>query len=306
VTVTVPVTNQPPVAKFTSSVTGASVGFDGSSSTDDGTITSYAWDFGDGSTGTGVSPSHTYTVSGTYTVALTVTDNGGLTNKVTHPVTVTVTASTLASDSFARTASNGWGTADVGGAWTLVGTKSNFTVSSGTGQIRMGAAAAGPSIFLGSVSSTSTDVTTTFTTDKVPTGGGVFVSVVGRHITGVGDYRGVVNLLPSGAVAVSIQRTDAAGNATVVAKQVTVPGLTYSPGTQLRAEFQVSGTSPSQMGFKAWAASGTAPSNWQVTASDSTAALQAAGGLGLVSYLSASSTNAPVVASFSQLLAVKP
>ena len=35
------------------------------------------WDFGDGSTGSGVAPTHTYTSSNTYTVTLTVTDNDG-------------------------------------------------------------------------------------------------------------------------------------------------------------------------------------------------------------------------------------
>jgi VCBS repeat-containing protein len=54
--------------------------FDGSGSSDvDGTITSYAWDFGDGNFGTGLNPPHTYTAVGNYTVVLTVTDDGGAT-----------------------------------------------------------------------------------------------------------------------------------------------------------------------------------------------------------------------------------
>ena len=57
------------------------VQFDGSGSTDpDGSIVSYAWDFGDGNTGTGVNPSHTYAAAGTYDVQLTVTDDSGDTN----------------------------------------------------------------------------------------------------------------------------------------------------------------------------------------------------------------------------------
>jgi PKD repeat protein len=44
----------------------------------DGNIASYSWDFGDGNTGTGVGPVHTYNAPGNYTVKVTVVDNDGL------------------------------------------------------------------------------------------------------------------------------------------------------------------------------------------------------------------------------------
>jgi len=53
----------------------------------DGTITSYAWIFGDGASGTGSLPVHDYAKAGTYSVRLTVTDDGGLTGSITQPVT---------------------------------------------------------------------------------------------------------------------------------------------------------------------------------------------------------------------------
>ena len=86
--VTVAVPNRAPTAAFTSGVTDLSVAVDAGTSSDPeaGALT-YAWDFGDGATGTGVTASHTYASAGTYTVALTVTDNGGLTDTVTHDVT---------------------------------------------------------------------------------------------------------------------------------------------------------------------------------------------------------------------------
>ena len=58
------------------SVVGDSIAFDGSASSDpDGTITTYAWEFGDGDTDTGAMVSHAYTALGLYTVTLCVTDD---------------------------------------------------------------------------------------------------------------------------------------------------------------------------------------------------------------------------------------
>ncbi len=69
--------------------TGFPLDFDGSGSIDfDGTIVSYQWDFGDGSMGTGVSPSHTYTAAGGYTATLTVTDDLGAQDSDTATVSV--------------------------------------------------------------------------------------------------------------------------------------------------------------------------------------------------------------------------
>ena len=55
----------------------------------DGTIETYSWDFGDGETGSGFSPSHTYADPGEYTATLTVTDDGGATDTDTVMVTAT-------------------------------------------------------------------------------------------------------------------------------------------------------------------------------------------------------------------------
>ncbi len=82
--------NAAPAASFTSTATGLAVAVDGSASTDpDGTIASYAWDFGDGTTAAGTKASRTYAAAGTYTVKLTVTDDKGATGTKSTPVTVT-------------------------------------------------------------------------------------------------------------------------------------------------------------------------------------------------------------------------
>ena len=74
---------EPPVASFTYSPSAPEVGetvtFDAGNSYDpDGEITNYAWDFGDGTNGTGVTATHSYASASPYSVKLTVTDNDGL------------------------------------------------------------------------------------------------------------------------------------------------------------------------------------------------------------------------------------
>jgi PKD repeat protein len=69
--------------------TGQAVSFNGGGSSDpNGSTLTYAWTFGDGSTGSGVSPTHTYTTAQTYTATLTVTDTYGLTGSSTATVTI--------------------------------------------------------------------------------------------------------------------------------------------------------------------------------------------------------------------------
>ena len=88
---TVAPSNTAPTANFTSAVNGLTVAFT-DTSTDpqgNGTIASHSWNFGDGTTSTATNPSKTYGAAGSYTVSLTVTDNGGLSNTKSASVTVT-------------------------------------------------------------------------------------------------------------------------------------------------------------------------------------------------------------------------
>ena len=87
-------TNQAPTASITASPTSGdaplSVSFNASGSNDpDGSIVSYYWNFGDGTSGTGVTAGHTYNNSGNYTVSLTVTDDDGATDSSSRLIQVT-------------------------------------------------------------------------------------------------------------------------------------------------------------------------------------------------------------------------
>ncbi|MEZ4695553.1 MAG: PKD domain-containing protein [Rhodothermales bacterium] len=85
--------NEQPAANFTATpLTGSApllVSMDASTSTDpDGTIVSYAWNFGDGVNGTGVTATHTYSTPGTYNLRLEVVDDGGARSFAVATVTV--------------------------------------------------------------------------------------------------------------------------------------------------------------------------------------------------------------------------
>jgi hypothetical protein len=78
-----PAIDQPPAASFTSSCPHGKCTFDASGSTDDHGISSYTWNFGDGSAMTSgqslVKVAHTYTAAGNYVATLTVKDTAGQT-----------------------------------------------------------------------------------------------------------------------------------------------------------------------------------------------------------------------------------
>ncbi|MEQ9264433.1 MAG: PKD domain-containing protein [Balneolaceae bacterium] len=84
--------NIPPVANANGPYNGTTTGpvnFSSAGSSDsDGTITSYSWTFGDGNSSTLANPSHTYAADGSYSVSLTVTDNGGATSNDVTTATI--------------------------------------------------------------------------------------------------------------------------------------------------------------------------------------------------------------------------
>ncbi len=138
-------TNIPPVARLTATPTTGpaplTVSFDGSTSSDsDGTIATYAWQFGDGATASGKTATHVYSL-GTFTATLTVTDNLGATNSITTTITSTAPATGLREGGFETPnvgPAGNWFSfqyGPLGSAWSFVGgggiaaNVSGFTVS---------------------------------------------------------------------------------------------------------------------------------------------------------------------------------
>jgi PKD repeat protein len=304
-----PPPNSPPTAAFTSSVTNLTATFDGRGSSDpDGPIASYSWNFGDSTpAGSGAQPSHTYATAGTYDVTLTVTDGANATDTETAQVTDTDPPPgpvDFVVDNFGRTVANGLGTADTGGAWSVAGTAANFAVNNGSGAITLPSTGQTRSAWLGSTTRTDTDLRLTLSLDKVPTGSGAYLDVVGRRVSTNNEYRARMVMASTGRITVQLTALKGTGTPVAVATAVTLPAtITYSAGSQLNVRMQVTGTNPTTVRLKVWPATQAEPTAWQTTGTDTFAALQSPGAVGITNYLSSSVTNAPVVVRMDALTA---
>jgi PKD repeat protein len=288
--------NEPPVAAFTATPTGLAVAVDAAGSADaDGRVASYAWDFGDGDTAEGVTASHTYAAGGTYPVTLTVTDDSGESRSTTQDVTVAAPAvEVVASDTFAREVSGGWGSADVGGDWTVAAGGTRQSVTPGVGEFRLDAAGHNTGSYLGGLSRTDANVLTTFSLSTMPTGNGTYVYVTGRRVGTGQEYRVRVRVLADGRVALALSRL-AGGTETFPGGEIVVPGLVYAPGAALNVRVQVSGTGTTAIAATVWLAGDVEPTAPQLTRTDTTAELQAPGGVGLLAHRPGGTTVATAV-----------
>jgi PKD repeat protein len=286
--------NKAPVASFTAAASGLAVAVNGSASSDsDGSVASYAWTFGDGGTATGATATRTYAAAGTYTVTLTVTDDDGATHAVTKQVTVSgpvapPVSGVIAKDAFDRSVASGWGTAATGGAWTIGGGSAGASVTAGAG-LAVTAKGQTRSMALSGATSTSSDTTFSFTVDQAPTAGGQYVAAVGRQV-GAENYNGRVWVQSNGVLQVQLRRGD------TILKTVNL-AATYTPGDTVHVRFQVAGSGTTTLGISAWT-TGTQPASWNLTTTDTTASLQAAGSVGLGTYVSASAAAASTTFSF--------
>ena len=137
--VSITAVDDPPVADAGgpyAAMSGEAITFDGSQSYDpEGETLSYSWDFGDGSSGSGVAPTHSYSAGGTYTATLIVNDG----NADSAPATASVSVSQTNIAPVADTGGPYYGTEDVpvvfngGGSYDLNGDALTYAWTFGDG-----------------------------------------------------------------------------------------------------------------------------------------------------------------------------
>ncbi len=288
VTVTAPVPNVPPHAEFTATPTGLDLAVDSNASSDpDGSILFRSWDFGDGGTATGTTANHTYAADGTYTVTLTVTDNDGDIGTASQEVDVAAPVGDveLARDEFSRVGANGWGTADLGGAWTVTGNASTYSVNGSAGRIAIGVGQT-RNTSLGTIgASADVDSVIDLSLEQGPAGSGVYLTSLARRV-GTNEYRFRVRVLPTET---TLQLSRVVGGTTTILTNVSLPGVVYTAGAPMHLRFRVIGSGTTSLSGKFWFGAAAEPAGWMIQASDTTGTVVAPGRVGLETYVSGTS-----------------
>ena len=289
---------------------GATIQFDGSGSTDpDGHLPlRYQWDFGDGTSGSGVAPFHAYVSGGTYTATLTVTDALGAAG-VPVSTTATVTAATtdLVRDAFSRTGGPGWGTADAGGLWRIdADVISSFSVDGSRGLV-VASSSRPRNVIATDGYGLDVEGLVSFSIDRTPDNPDRFYTVQvyarrdDRFSDGDNYYRFRVRAFGTGAMDVRLEKNVNAVPTWLVAG-TSIP-TTWAPNQRYWIRWACLGTSPSTvLHMRVWADGTPEPSAWQVSATVSEPALDIPGTTGIrVEGPNADQVNFPVTFSFDDL-----
>jgi parallel beta-helix repeat protein len=201
-------------------------------------------------------------------------------------------AGELVRDTFARTATNGWGPAQVGGAYTF-SDRTAFSVSGGRGVIKLASAGQSRQANL-AVSSTDQVTTASVGVTALPTtGNGTYIALLARNGGGKA-YRAMLTVKPGGTATLAVTRIDgSASRLTAIGPAVTLPNK-VAARSLFKIELTTSGTSDVEISARAWPATGRAPTA-QIKQTDSSAGRISTGGTFAIWAYTSSSSGASTV-----------
>ncbi|MBA3426956.1 MAG: Ig-like domain-containing protein [Actinobacteria bacterium] len=189
-----------------------------------------------------------------------------------------IIAPPLARDFFARTVSGGWGTAEVGGAWSILnGAASNFAVNGSQATLNTPKGGAQQAAHLGSLSARDLDARVQLTVLTALNGSRNLVTyLLLRNQSSGTHYRIGLVLTPRDELFI---RGETGVGTRLFADVDTA--LRFTPGNTFVLRVQVQGGSPTTIRARVWRSGAPEPSPWAIVHSDATAALQTAGSVGI-------------------------
>jgi parallel beta-helix repeat protein len=208
----------------------------------------------------------------------------------------------VAIDTFDRNVATGWGSADLGDAYGLYGPASDYSVTGGMGHLRMlpGTARAAT---LSSTTTSDVDISFRFSADRLPANGAGYAYGVARHVAFGTEYRVKVRVAANGAMYIETTRVVNKVETSLGSESLVAASL--QPGSFVWVRAQVTGSNPTTLRMRVWADGTHEPTSWTHETTDSAAALQADGSVGMMAYLSGGTTGAVALA-FDDFLATDP
>jgi 6-phosphogluconolactonase (cycloisomerase 2 family) len=186
---------------------------------------------------------------------------------------------TIALDTFNRTVTNGWGTADLGGSWTVLDTSANWSVAPGVGKIIVHPAAEERGI-LGNVAVQDVDILAKIVLPRCTNSGtNCDAYVIGRYTGGSTPnyYRiGAIQGAGQSTIYLRAQRSDGSN----LSNDLNT-GITAASGVTVWAHVQFQGVNPTAIRARIWKNNTPEPSTWLLNTTDNTSAEQVAGAVGV-------------------------
>jgi hypothetical protein len=213
---------------------------------------------------------------------------------------VTATAGTDGiADTFARTVSSGWGSADTGQAWsTTGGSASDYSVSGGTGRHSLGSVAV-PRYTTVASPSADFDVQASIASSALATGASIIGALLARYAGTSDFYQARLEFTTARAVVLTLRKTIASADSQLAT--VTPIDLQHTAAVRYAVRFQGKG---STLRAKVWPATGIEPQVWHLTVTDT--ALTAAGSLACRSVLATGNTNTTPTVDFDDFRLLNP
>jgi RHS repeat-associated protein len=208
-------------------------------------------------------------------------------------------ATTHAVDAYGRTVVDGWGTADIGGAWSS--TNADFDVGSGIGTITL-TTATNRNAYLTSVSARDLELVARVRVDHLAVGGDHLVWFYLRRQDANNYYQARLQFTTNAKLVIHLNEVSGGTTTTLDSATGSVPHTTTD---WYWVRFSLSGTTTTVFKGRVWKDGTTEPGSWDAEATDTTppAALQNAGHTGVRFQLSGSYTGTfPVVGSFDDLV----